>query len=110
MPVLFDRGTEPPVIRLEGEVDISQAAELKRVLLEALQAKGGMAIAMETATSMDVTAVQLLWAAEREARRAGVSLALRGAVPEALCATAREAGLERFPLSGEAGASAEVRA
>jgi anti-anti-sigma factor len=110
VPVTFDRSAEPPAIRLEGEVDISQAGELKRVLLEALEAKQAVAIAMEKATSMDVTALQLLWAAEREARTAGVSLSVRGAVPEALGATAREAGFERFPLSDEAGASAEVRA
>ena len=42
MPVTFDPGAEPGLIRLEGEIDISQADALKRVLLAALQEKGGV--------------------------------------------------------------------
>ena len=65
MPVTFDPGAEPGLIRLEGEIDISQADELKRVLLAALQEKHEVRIALESASGMDITAVQLLWAAER---------------------------------------------
>jgi anti-anti-sigma regulatory factor len=87
------------VIRLQGAVDIGCAAELKAVLLQVLASKGEARISVETATGMDVTAVQLLWAAEREARGSGMVLALEGAIPEALRATLREAGFERFPFA-----------
>ena len=50
MAVTFDRDADPVLIRLEGDVDISQADELKRVLLEALEAKREVRIAMEGET------------------------------------------------------------
>jgi anti-anti-sigma factor len=101
-PVRFDRNESPGTIRLEGDVDIGSAAELKEVLLEALASKAKLRISVETATGMDVTAVQLLWAAEREARASGVILALQGPVPAILRATLREAGFDRFPFAENA--------
>jgi len=109
VPVTFDAGAEPGLIRLEGEVDISQADELRRVLLAALGEKREVRISLETATGIDITTVQLLWAAEREARGMGSVLALQGTVPEALSITVREAGLDRFPLADEPALSSEVR-
>ncbi|HEX4068420.1 MAG TPA: STAS domain-containing protein [Acidobacteriaceae bacterium] len=106
MSVRFDRSEAPGTIRLEGDVDIGCAAELKALLEEALAARDGMQnrarIAVAAATGMDVTAVQLLWAAEREARAAGVVLELEGPVPEVLRTTLREAGFERFPFAPNA--------
>lgn len=101
MSVRFDRSEVPGTIRLEGEIDIGCAAELKAALEEALSSQSATRIALATATGMDVTAVQLLWAAEREARAAGMVLALAGPVPEVLRATLREAGFESFPLADE---------
>lgn len=102
MPVTFDRSEAPGVIRLEGDIDIASAAQLKEVLLEALAQRGEARISLETATGIDVTAVQLLWAAEREAKASGVVLALKGPVPEPLRATLREAGFEKLPLIDDA--------
>jgi anti-anti-sigma factor len=109
VPVTFDRRAEPGTIRLEGEIDIALAATLKEVLLEALAMMGEVRISLETATGMDATAVQLLWAAEREAKASGVVLALEGPVPEKLRTTLREAGFERFPFTDERAAPSEVR-
>lgn len=108
MPVTFDPGAEPGLIRLAGEIDISQADELKRVLLEALQEKRELRISLQAATGMDMTGVQLLWAAEREARTAGTALTLQGTLPEALRTTLREAGLDCFLLAGQPELSSEV--
>jgi anti-anti-sigma regulatory factor len=66
-------------IRLTGCVDISAAAELKRVLMEALnsdlgsgpETERGLSIDVNALESVDVTAVQLLWAARRQAQAAG---------------------------------------
>jgi anti-anti-sigma factor len=100
--VRFDRSTEPGVIRLEGAIDIDRAAELKEALLEALASGQAVRISLQAATSIDVTAVQLLWAAEREAGASGTVLALEGAVPEIVRATLSEAGFERFPFAEKA--------
>ncbi len=108
MPVTFDRSETPGVIRLEGAIDIGCAAELKQALLEALASKGTARISFESATGMDVTAVQLLWAAEREARVSGMVLALEGPIPEELQATLREAGFDRFPLARDPDRADEV--
>lgn len=101
MPVTFDRVAEPGLIRLEGEVDISQAEDLKRILLEALTAGRATRIAMETVTSVDITAVQLLWAAEREGKASGMQLTLDEKIPEALRTLLREAGFDRVPLADQ---------
>jgi anti-anti-sigma factor len=102
VPVTFDRSEAPGVIRLEGDIDIASAAQLKEVLLEALALRGEAQISLETATGIDITAVQLLWAAEREAKASGVVLALKGPVPETLRATLHEAGFESFPFTNDA--------
>jgi anti-anti-sigma regulatory factor len=99
--VTFDREAEPGLIRLKGDVDISQAEDLKRILLDALAAGHETRIAMETMTSIDITAVQLLWAAEREARKSGMILLPEGKAPDALTILLREAGFDRFPLAGK---------
>jgi anti-anti-sigma regulatory factor len=95
------------VVRLEGEIGIADAARLKAVLLEALGPGAGARIALETATGLDVTAVQLLWAAERAAQATGVPIALEGTVPEKLRATLREAGFGRLPFVDDGADAAE---
>lgn len=103
VPVQFEQDGAVGRIRLEGVVDIGCAAELKEMLLSALAAGGETRILLERATALDVTAVQLLWAAECAARAAELRWALEGSAPEAVVETMREAGFERFPLvEGEA--------
>jgi anti-anti-sigma regulatory factor len=109
VPVRFDADTEPGLIRLEGEVDISQADELKRILLATLAEGRALRLSAEAVTGMDITAMQLLWAAAREARTTGTPLAWQGAVPDALRATMREAGIDSFLGTAEARLSSEVR-
>jgi anti-anti-sigma regulatory factor len=105
--VKFDRSEGPGVIRLEGEIGIADAAQLKEVLLEALRPGAGARIALEMASGLDVTAVQLLWAAERAAQASGTLLALEGTVPERLRATLREAGFGRLPFADQGADAAE---
>lgn len=99
MPVIFDRAATPGVLRLEGEVDIADARRLQEILLEAVGEGEAARISLEMATGLDVTSIQLLWAAEREARASGRVLALEGRVPQALRATLDAAGFERFPFA-----------
>lgn len=96
MPVIAEENDGLSRIRLEGAIDIGCAAELKRLLVEALDSGEGVRLAIDGAAQLGVTAIQLLWAAEREAARSGVGFGLAGAAPEGMAAALGEAGFERF--------------
>lgn len=98
MPVTLEQNGGLCCIRLEGEVDIASAAELKKLLLQALASGSELRVGLEGATELDITALQLLWAAEREARASGRGFSLAGRVPEEISAAVDEAGLEKFPV------------
>jgi anti-anti-sigma factor len=66
------------LLRLEGEINIAVAAELKASLLEAMRSGREICVSLGSASALDVTAFQLLWAAQREVRRAGLQFALTG--------------------------------
>jgi hypothetical protein len=83
---------------MENAVSFTSADELKKLLIEGLASGKEVQLDLERAEEIDVTVMQLLWAAEREAERAGLGLVSH--VSEAAAAAAREAGFERFP--GEA--------
>jgi anti-anti-sigma regulatory factor len=83
-------------IRLEGAIDIAAAAELKKLLLRACGSGKAVRVALDEATDLDVTAVQLIWAARRSAEGAGVAFALSGAVPESVSSALGYAGLQQF--------------
>jgi hypothetical protein len=80
-------------------IDISCAAELKTTLLEALKPGKAMRLRLDPKADLDVTATQLLWAAERAAKASGITFTLAGQVPERVSATLKAAGFEGFPLA-----------
>jgi anti-anti-sigma regulatory factor len=96
---------ESSAIRLDGLIDIASAAELKAILLDALKRGKAVRVALQTNVDLDVTAVQLLWAAEREARASGVGFALASPVPEPILSVLKEAGFEKFPIPIGGGSS-----
>ena len=98
MGITFEQRDESRLICLEGVVDIASAAELKTILLDALESGKAVRVALNHSTDLDVTAVQLLWAAEREARATGVEFSLAGPVPQPLSAALKDAGFESFPV------------
>lgn len=102
MPVTVEQSGGMRFIRLEGEVNIASASELKKLLLEALAADGEVRVDLERAAELDVTAWQLLWAGEREARACGKGFSVAGQVPEEVLLSMGEAGWNTFPVSGEA--------
>ena len=87
---LFPASSEssPGTIVLEGAVEIDQAAELKCRLEAALAGGGAVRVDLERTTELDVTAVQLLWAAGRAARAAGIDFALAPPPAEVMAALA----------------------
>ncbi len=86
---------------LEGAVGVGCAAEFKGMLAQAFGSDREVRISVEGATDLDVTAVQLLWAAERKAKNAEVGFSYVDAPPEALLASLSEAGLQHliFPVN-----------
>jgi anti-anti-sigma factor len=84
---------------LDGEIKIASAAELKKFLLQALEARAEVRVNLEHVTDVDVTALQLLWAAEREARASGTEFRLVGHAPKEVLTAANEIGFESFPVA-----------
>lgn len=97
MSVILDQSTTPPVINLQGEVNIRCAAELKDILIQSLALVGPLHVDLSAINEIDITAIQLLWAAEREARKAGEEFLFVGVVPEIVATIVNNAGL-RLPL------------
>jgi anti-anti-sigma regulatory factor len=63
MAIAIEESDLGNLVVLEGTIDISSAGELKAVLLKALGSGKDVCISLDAATYLDVTAVQLLWAA-----------------------------------------------
>jgi len=103
VPVALEQNDGLSLIRLEGAIDIGCAAELKGLLVQALGGGKPIGVSLAGATDLDVTAVQLLWAATRQANAAGVGFALEGQAPEQVSAALADAGFERFPVPSQAG-------
>jgi anti-anti-sigma regulatory factor len=83
-------------LRLEGDVGIGCAAEFKGLLEQALGSGCAVRILLEGATDLDVTAVQLLWAAGRKAKGSGVEYSIVSVAPEPILDALSEAGLQQF--------------
>lgn len=97
MPFTVERNGGLSRIRLQGAIDIDCAAELKENLSEGLRAGGRLCVSLEDVTGLDVTAVQLMWAAARESNGAGVEFAVEGQAEPVLSALLY-AGFESFPV------------
>jgi len=108
MGITLDESGAQAVIGLEGVVDISSATELKTLLLRALHCGKKVRVSLDKVTDLDVTAVELLWAAEREASKAGVKFSFFGPVPVEVSAALGEAGLQQF-LNSDSQVSADAK-
>jgi len=96
MPAMVEEREGSSLVRLKGVIDITSAAETKNVLLYALTSNKAIRLALEGATELDITAMQLLYAAERDATKSGVLFALEGVVPDEIKVAMTEAGLVKF--------------
>ena len=98
MPVTIEHRPDGSLVRLEGAVNVTAAGELKRLLLEGLASGSDLLVDLERTDEIDITVLQLLWAAGREAGRTGARMV--SLVSEPVAAVARDAGFERFPGTG----------
>ena len=58
-------------VALQGDINIFVAARLKQELSKALELTNDIRISLAGASTLDITAIQLLWAAARHARMQG---------------------------------------
>jgi anti-anti-sigma factor len=98
MGIALNQTSDACLLRLDGVIDISVAAELKAALLEAVASGKNLRVSAEAVTELDVSAYQLLWAAGRERKRSGAEVALTGEMPEPLRKSIEEMGLEACAL------------
>jgi hypothetical protein len=98
LSIAFEEGETRCVIRLEGDVDITCSDDLKRMLIEAISSRKELQVDLVRATDLDVTALQLLWAATCEAGRIAASVAVAGSVPDGIGTSVRDAGFKTFPI------------
>jgi anti-sigma B factor antagonist len=95
VPITVERLEKHWLIGLDGEFSITSASELKSLLLEWLVSGRDLQMDLEHAQEIDVSVMQLLWAARREAERRGATMGSR--LSEAAAKALQDAGLERFP-------------
>ena len=98
MPMSCDESEGLSLLRFRGDVSISSAAELKNLLRAALARGKDVQVDLSGVTEVDVTALQLLWAAEREAEAAGVGFSFAGQCPQDVALALAAAGFEKFPF------------
>jgi anti-anti-sigma factor len=95
--IALEQSEESSVIHLEGAIDIAVVAEFKKVLLQAFTSGTEVRVVLDCVSDLDVAAMQLLWAARREARALGVEFALVGPAPNSVTCALLHAGFEDFP-------------
>ncbi len=96
MGITLKQSQKSTVIRLEGVIDITTAAEFKKLLLQACGSGKDVRVVLDGVTDLDVTAVELIWAARRSAEGAAVAFTLSGAVLESVSSALGNAGLQQF--------------
>jgi hypothetical protein len=99
LSLMVDRRETCWVFRVEGDFNMTGSAELKGLLLEGLASGQALHLDLERAAEIDITLLQLVWSAEREAARVGSPFTSR--VSETAARLARDAGFPSFP--GETG-------
>jgi ABC-type transporter Mla MlaB component len=96
VPVTLEREEELSRIRLEGEVGIAAAAELKSLLVQALGSGRQVRVSLLSLTELDVTAVELLWAALLQAKASNLSFTIEAPVPSMVTSALLQAGFDEF--------------
>lgn len=102
LPVSLEQDGALSRIRLQGAIDIGCAQELKQLLVQGVTAGVELHVLLAEATDLDVTAMQLIWAARRSAEVSGVAFMISGAEPESVSSALGNAGLEQFLFPSEA--------
>jgi anti-anti-sigma regulatory factor len=82
-------------LRLEGHITVASAAELKGLLLQWLADGKDLELDLEHVDEFDITAMQMIYAAAREATRKGARIV--GRASSAVTTAVRDSGFDRMP-------------
>ena len=99
MGITLTQANEASLLRLNGEIDIAVAAELKARLLDAFAAGKAIRLSVDEIAGLDVAAFELLWAASRQAERAGVEFTVTGQFRKTVRESLSAMDLDVFALS-----------
>ena len=97
MPVTTAQYESYRLIGLEGQVNVASSGELKSMLLDWISSGKSLHLDLERAEAIDLTVLQLLCAAGREALARGVEMTIRSS--EAADRAACDAGFAGIPGS-----------
>lgn len=95
MPISIQREETRWQIRLEAQVTIASATELKAFLMEWLASGKDLDLDLAAAEEIDITTMQLLWAAARDAERKSAGVACQWS--DAAIDAVRSAGFDGMP-------------
>jgi anti-anti-sigma regulatory factor len=99
MSIELQQSEDRSVVRLAEPITVGCASELHKLLVETVSSNRSVAIDLEGVTELDVSAIQLLYAAGQAAERAGISFSLQGILPEVVKSAFLDAGLHPFALA-----------
>jgi anti-anti-sigma regulatory factor len=68
-------------ISLKGSLVIDKAAEIKKTLCEALSSPSAVLVDLSSAEEIDLSCIQMLYAAKRTAEKKGVRFGFTGSIP-----------------------------
>lgn len=101
MSLVLEENETQSVICLEGATSTGDAARLKELLLLALRSQKEVSISLRRVTYLDVAAVQLLWAAGREAEISNLNFSFAETFPAEITSDLADFGFEEFLFSGQ---------
>jgi anti-anti-sigma factor len=99
MSIELEQLEDRSVVRLTEAITVGFATDLHKLLMEAVRLNCGIAIDLEGVAELDVSGIQLLYAARQAAERAGISMSLQGSAPRAVKDAFLESGLDPFQLA-----------
>jgi ABC-type transporter Mla MlaB component len=83
-------------LSLEGELTVSNAADLRQGLLAALEQSDRLELDLDAVTAIDLAGLQLLCSAQRTAMAGEKSLTFKDALPPALQEACANAGFDFY--------------
>jgi anti-anti-sigma regulatory factor len=99
VPMIIDQNATGSTVRLDGDAGINTAVELQGNLIEAISFGDDFKVELAGVTALDITTLQLLWAAEQAAAKVGTRLLLSGSMPAVLERAMELAGVEIFSVN-----------
>jgi anti-anti-sigma factor len=94
LPITCEEREHQCVVRLVGELDVACSAELKGCFVKALSGQKDLILDLNDAADLDVTALQLLWAAMQAGDKAGRALRLASDPPSHIKTAIGECGFD----------------